>query len=233
MQSCPAWLLISGSLSSCCPCRNRRWSRPHRIRTRMIASRLRPHTRCRVSLPRRQRRNAKARGGPKNKPSSLAAYDTKTKFGNACWAFNLEDGCANKTEKSLSLGIRSVRKGFTCVPHAISLGTLSSTVRPRRLESDYVSLSRFVFTNHRLLPLRMESPSRRLATVIRSVTGPLSGLRIRGRLVHRICTRSEIVPTKNSFVRGWRGNDFKVSSRKQTICVRIRVDVRHRGLPAR
>ncbi|CAE7465617.1 NaCP60E [Symbiodinium sp. CCMP2592] len=42
---------------------------------------------------------AKARGGPKNKPASLAQYETRTKFGNACWGFNLEDGCSNKTEK--------------------------------------------------------------------------------------------------------------------------------------
>ncbi|CAE7296178.1 car, partial [Symbiodinium sp. CCMP2592] len=42
---------------------------------------------------------AKARGGPKNKPAALAAYDTTTKFGNACWGFNLPDGCSNKTEK--------------------------------------------------------------------------------------------------------------------------------------
>ena len=37
--------------------------------------------------------------------------------------------------------------------------------------------------------------------MIRSVTGPLSGLRIRGRLVHRICTRSEIVFLRSRLAR--------------------------------
>ena len=186
-----------------------------------------------MSLPRRQRRKLRRVVVRRTSRAVLLRMTRRLSSAMHAGLSTLKMAVRIRPRRTQSLGIRGVRKGFTCVPHAISLGTLSSTVRPRRLESDYVSLSRFVFTNHRLLPLRMESPSRRLATVIRSVTGPLSGLRIRGRLVHRICTRSEIVPTKNSFVRGWHGNDFKVSSRKQTFCMRIRVDVRHRGLPAR
>ncbi|CAE7943907.1 unnamed protein product, partial [Symbiodinium necroappetens] len=55
---------------------------------------------------------AKARGGPKNKPASLAQFDTRTKFGNACWGFNLEDGCSNKTEKDSKSGWMRCEKGF-------------------------------------------------------------------------------------------------------------------------
>ncbi|CAE7783344.1 unnamed protein product [Symbiodinium sp. KB8] len=56
---------------------------------------------------------AKARGGPKNKPASLSQFDTRTKFGNACWGFNLEDGCSNKTEKDS-------KSGYTCVTLKVS-----------------------------------------------------------------------------------------------------------------
>ncbi|CAE7226396.1 NaCP60E [Symbiodinium sp. CCMP2592] len=55
---------------------------------------------------------AKARGGPKNKPASLAQYETRTKFGNACWGFNLEDGCSNKTEKDPKSGWMKCEKGL-------------------------------------------------------------------------------------------------------------------------
>ena len=55
---------------------------------------------------------AKSRGGPKNKPASLAQFDTRTKFGNACWGFNLEDGCSNKTEKDSKSGWMRCEKGF-------------------------------------------------------------------------------------------------------------------------
>ncbi|CAE7913363.1 NaCP60E, partial [Symbiodinium sp. KB8] len=55
---------------------------------------------------------AKARGGPKNKPASLANYETRTKFGNACWGFNLEDGCSNKTEKDPKSGWLRCEKGL-------------------------------------------------------------------------------------------------------------------------
>ena len=58
---------------------------------------------------------AKARGGPKNKPASLAQFDTRTKFGNACWGFNLEDGCSNKTEKDAKSGWMRCEKGFSCM----------------------------------------------------------------------------------------------------------------------
>ena len=70
-----------------------------------------PHKVPRVASE-KAKAKAKARGGPKNKPSSLAAYDTKTKFGNACWAFNLEDGCANKTEKDPKSGYQRCEKGL-------------------------------------------------------------------------------------------------------------------------
>ena len=55
---------------------------------------------------------AKARGGPKNKPASLAQYETRTRFGNACWGFNLEDGCSNKTEKDPKSGWMKCEKGL-------------------------------------------------------------------------------------------------------------------------
>ena len=55
---------------------------------------------------------AQARGGPKNKPASLAQYETRTKFGNACWGFNLEDGCSNKTEKDPKSGWMKCEKGL-------------------------------------------------------------------------------------------------------------------------
>ena len=55
---------------------------------------------------------ALARGGPKNKPAILAKYETRTKFGNACWGFNLEDGCANKTEKDPKSGWIKCEKGL-------------------------------------------------------------------------------------------------------------------------
>ncbi|CAE7280308.1 NaCP60E [Symbiodinium sp. CCMP2592] len=54
---------------------------------------------------------AKSRGGPKNKPAALAPYDTRTKFGNACWGFNLPDGCSNKTEKDPKSGFQKCDKG--------------------------------------------------------------------------------------------------------------------------
>jgi len=60
----------------------------------------------------RAKAKAKARGGPRNKPASLAQYDTRTKFGNACWGFNLEDGCQNKTEKDAKSGWLKCSKGF-------------------------------------------------------------------------------------------------------------------------
>ena len=55
---------------------------------------------------------AQARGGPKNKPASLSQCETRTKFGNACWGFNLEDGCSNKTEKDPKSGWMKCEKGL-------------------------------------------------------------------------------------------------------------------------
>ena len=55
---------------------------------------------------------AKARGGPKNKPASLAGFDTRSKFGNLCWRFNLEDGCSNQTEKDPKCGFQKCPKGL-------------------------------------------------------------------------------------------------------------------------
>ena len=55
---------------------------------------------------------AKARGGPKNKPSSLKSYETRTKMGNVCWGFNLEDGCQNKTERDPKSGHLKCERGL-------------------------------------------------------------------------------------------------------------------------
>ena len=55
---------------------------------------------------------AKARGGPKNTPASLANFETRTKFGNLCWGFNLEDGCSNQTEKDPKSGFQKCVKGL-------------------------------------------------------------------------------------------------------------------------
>ncbi|CAE7366831.1 unnamed protein product, partial [Symbiodinium sp. KB8] len=64
---------------------------------------------------------AKARGGPKNKPASLAQYETRTKFGNACWGFNLEDGCSNKTEKAEKLAARLLESNQLDASHCLKL----------------------------------------------------------------------------------------------------------------
>ena len=55
---------------------------------------------------------ARTRGGPKNKPASLANFDTRSKHGNLCWGFNLEDGCENKTEKDPKSGFQKCAKGL-------------------------------------------------------------------------------------------------------------------------
>ena len=55
---------------------------------------------------------ARTRGGPKNKPASLANFDTRSKHGNLCWDFNLEDGCENKTEKDSKSGFQKCAKGL-------------------------------------------------------------------------------------------------------------------------
>ena len=75
---------------------------------------------------------ARTRGGPKNKPASLAHFDTRSKHGNLCWGFNLEDGCENKTEKDSKSGFQKCAKGCTCVQIAISPGTRLSIVAPSR-----------------------------------------------------------------------------------------------------
>ncbi|CAE7032271.1 NaCP60E [Symbiodinium sp. CCMP2592] len=69
-----------------------------------------PHKVPRIATE-KAKAKAKARGGPKNKPAALAAYDTRTKFGNACWGFNLPDGCSNKTEKDPKSGFQKCDKG--------------------------------------------------------------------------------------------------------------------------
>ena len=58
---------------------------------------------------------AKARGGPKNKPASLASFDTRSKHGNLCWGFNLEDGCENKVEKDPQIWVYALRQGIALV----------------------------------------------------------------------------------------------------------------------
>ena len=57
---------------------------------------------------------AKARGDPKgaSQPASLASFDTRSKHGNLCWGFNLEDGCENKVEKDPKSGFMRCIKGF-------------------------------------------------------------------------------------------------------------------------
>ena len=60
----------------------------------------------------RAKAKAKTRGGPKNKPVSLANFDTRSKHGNLCWGFNLEDGCGNKTEKDSKSGFQKCAKGL-------------------------------------------------------------------------------------------------------------------------